>query len=54
MTDYKCAACGANFPSQKELRSHAIMKVTEESRHYSTMSAHGQIEPILPDQEKPS
>jgi len=39
MTGCKCAAFGANFPSQREMRSRAIMKVTEESHHYSKKSA---------------
>lgn len=54
MTDYKCGACGASFPSEEALRSHAKMKFADESIHYRKMSAHGQIEPIYPDQkEKP-
>jgi len=50
MTDYKCAARGANFLSQTGMWSQPVMKVTEESHHYSNKSAHGQIELILLDQ----
>ena len=54
MADFKCIACGASFPSEGALRSHAKMKVTEESLHYRTMSAHGQTVPIFPDEaERP-
>jgi len=55
MTDYKCSACGVHFPSEEALRSHARMKVSDESVHYRKMSAHGQIDPIyVGTQEKPS
>jgi hypothetical protein len=55
MGDFNCEACGASFPSEEALRSHAKKKMTEESLHYRTMSAHGQTEPIYATgQEKPS
>jgi DNA-directed RNA polymerase subunit RPC12/RpoP len=55
MTDYKCSACGAIFPNEEALLSHAKMKVAEESIHYRKMSAHGQTVPIYPsEQEKPA
>jgi len=55
MADYKCEACGASFPSEEALRSHAKMKVSEESVHYRKMLAHGVTDPIYPtEQEKPA
>jgi len=55
MGNFKCIACGAIFPSEEALKSHAKMKVTEESPHYTKMLAHGQIDPIYAGtQEKPS
>jgi len=41
MADFKCAQCGASFPSEEALKSHTKMKVTEESAHFAKMSAHG-------------
>jgi len=53
--EFKCVACGASFPSEEALRSHAKMKVNEESVHYRKMSAHGIVDPIYPtEQEKPA
>ena len=54
MTDYKCSMCGASFPSNESLQSHAKAKISDESVHYREMLAHNQIEPIFPDtQEQP-
>lgn len=39
MADYKCSQCGASFPSEEALLSHAKMKVTEESPHFAKMSS---------------
>jgi len=55
MADFKCAQCGASFPTKEALKSHAQNKVTEESPHFAKMTAHGQIDPIFPaTQEKPA
>ena len=54
MADFTCEACGASFPSEEALRSHAKMKVNDESIHYRKMSAHVMIVPIYStEQEKP-
>jgi len=54
MADYKCNACGASFPSEDALKSHAKMKMTEESPHYAKMSAMSEM-PMYPGptNEKP-
>jgi len=39
MADFKCEACGASFPSEEALKSHAKMKVTQESQHFAKMNA---------------
>ncbi len=55
MADFKCSQCGATFPSEEALKSHAKMKVTEESPHFAKMSAHGQVDVKFPGQgETPS
>jgi hypothetical protein len=51
MADFKCTECGASFPSQEALRSHTKMKVTEESPHFSKMSAKGQTDLTYPGTE---
>ena len=56
MADYKCSSCGASFPSEEALRSHAKMKVTEESAHFAKMNAKGQgtlVFPGTPESESP-
>ena len=56
MAEFKCGSCGASFPSAEALRSHAKMKVTEESPHYAKMAAKGQgtlIFPGTPESESP-
>jgi len=55
MGDFKCVACGASFPSEEALRSHAKTKINEESLHYRKMSTRGIVDPIYPtEQEKPA
>jgi len=55
MVEFKCGACGASFPNEEALRSHARKIVSDESIHYRKMSAHGQSDPIyIGTQEKPS
>jgi hypothetical protein len=56
MTEYKCSACGTSFPSQEALKSHATMKVTEESPHFAKLNAKGQgtlMFPGVPESEAP-
>jgi hypothetical protein len=55
MADYKCKACGASFPSQEALNSHATLKVGEESSHFAKMSSGQGARIQWPgQQEKPS
>jgi len=55
MAEFKCGACGASFPSEEALKSHARKIISEESVHYRKMSAHGQGDPVYPGvQERPS
>ena len=54
MVDVKCSACGASFPGNEALQSHAKMKVTEESPHYAKLAAKGQGTLVFPgDSESP-
>jgi len=54
MTDYKCKACGTSFPSEEALRSHATLKVTEESSHFAKMGGHGAAIRWPGEPEKPA
>lgn len=51
MADFKCVQCGANFPSEEALRSHAKLKITEESPHFAKMMADGDL--LMPSPHKP-
>ena len=53
MVEYKCSQCGASFPSQEALQSHAKMKVSEESKHFAKMSHNGLDIKWPTEQEKP-
>ena len=55
MSEFKCSSCGASFPSEKALRSHAKMKVTEESAHFAMMNEKGPqgMFPGTPESESP-
>jgi len=53
MADYKCSACGASFPSEDALKSHAKTKMTEESPHFAKMSTIGELPMFQAQNEKP-
>ena len=48
MADFKCAQCGASFPSEEALKSHAKMKVSEESPHFAKMVNKGLADLVYP------
>lgn len=52
MAEFKCSQCGASFPSAEALKSHAKMKVSEESPHFAKMSAHGQADLKYPGESE--
>jgi len=52
MAEFKCAQCGASFPSEEALKSHAKLKVSEESAHFAKMAAHGSADLKFPGQSE--
>ena len=53
MADYKCMTCGASFTSEDALKSHAKMKMIEESPHFAKMSLMSDTVPPPVPTEKP-
>jgi len=54
MADFKCIQCGASFPSEEALRSHAKLKIAEESPHFAKMvSDNDLVFPKTAGAEKP-